>query len=173
MRPEKTTIVADIEAKLQKSPFLLVADYSGMQVKHFEELRTRLAGVGATFQVVKNSFVKRAIKDLGLPELNGALSGQTAIVTGESDICAAAKVLKAFVSEFERPPVKVGILDNALLTADQVKALADLPSKEVLQAKLLGLLQTPASQFVRILNEPGASLARLLKAKAEKDEQGA
>ena len=67
----------------------------------------------------------------------------------------------------------MAILDNALLTADQVKALADLPSKEVLQAKLLGLLQTPASQFVRILNEPGASLARLLKAKAEKDEQGA
>lgn len=169
MRPEKASIVADVQAKLKKSPFLLIADYSGMQVKHFEELRARLAGVGAECHVVKNSFLKRAAKDLGLPELNGALAGQTAMITGESDICAAAKVLKTFVAEFEKPPVRAGILDNAVLSADQVKALADLPSKEVLQAKLLGLLLAPATKLVRVLNEPGASLARLLKAKAEKE----
>jgi len=167
MRPEKITIVADVKAKLEKSPFLLVADYSGMKVKHFEELRTRLAGVGAECRVVKNSFVKRAAKELGLPELNGALSGQTAVVTGESDICAAAKILKTFVAEFEKPPVKVGVLDNAILSADQVKALADLPSKDVLRATLLGLLLAPATRLARVLNEPGASLARVLKAKAD------
>lgn len=167
MRPEKATIVADVQAKLQNSPFLLIADYSGMQVKHFEELRTRLAAVGAECHVVKNSFVKRAIKELGLPELNGALSGQTAMVTGEKDICAAAKVLKTFVAEFEKPPVKAGILDNAILSVEQIHALADLPSREVLQAKLLGLLLAPATKLVRVLNEPGASLARVLKAKAD------
>lgn len=167
MRPEKSTIVADVQAKLKSSPFLLIADYSGMQVKHFEELRTRLAAANAEIHVVKNSFIKRAAKDLGLPELNGALSGQTAMVTGESDICAAAKVLKTFVAEFTKPPVKAGILDNAILTADQVQALADLPSKEALQAKLLGLLLAPATKLVRTLNEPGASLARVLKAKAD------
>jgi len=170
MRPEKATIVADVQAKLKKSPFLLIADYSGMKVKHFEELRSRLAGVGAECHVVKNTFAKRAIKDLGLPELNSALSGQTAMITGESDICAAAKVLKAFVAEFEKPPVRAGILDNVLLSAEQVKALADLPSKEVLQATLLALLLAPATSLVRVLNEPGASLARVLKAKA--DAQG-
>ena len=63
--------------------------------------------------------------------------------------------------------VRAGVLDNAPLTADQVAVLADLPSKDALRAKLLGLLQTPASQFVRVLNEPGASLARVLKAKAD------
>lgn len=167
MRPEKATIVADVQAKLQQSPFLLIADYSGMQVKHFEELRTRLSAVGAEIHVVKNTFVKRAVKELGLPELNGALTGQTAMVTGENDICAAAKVLKTFVAEFQKPPVRAGILDNALLTADQVQALADLPSREVLQATLLGLLLAPATRLVRVLNEPGASLARVLKAKAE------
>jgi len=167
MRPEKATIVADVQAMLKKSPFLLIADYSGMKVKHFEELRTRLAAVGAECHVVKNTFAKRAIKDLGLPELNGALSGQTAMITGESDICAAAKVLKTFVAEFEKPPVRAGILDNVLLTADQVKALADLPPKNVLQATLLGLLLAPATRLVRVLNEPGSSLARVLKAKAE------
>ena len=167
MRPEKSTIVADVQAKLKNSPFLLIADYSGMQVKHFEELRTRLSAVNAEIHVVKNSFIKRAARDLGLPELNGALAGQTAMVTGESDICAAAKVLKTFVAEFTKPPVKAGILDNAILSADQVQALADLPSKEVLQATLLGVLLAPATKLVRVLNEPGASLARVLKAKAD------
>ena len=167
MRPEKSTIVADVQAKLKSSPFLLIADYSGMQVKHFEELRTRLAAANAEIHVVKNSFVKRAAKELGLPELNGALTGQTAIVTGENDICAAAKVLKTFVAEFTKPPVKAGILDNDILSAEQVQALADLPSKEALQAKLLGLFLAPATKLVRTLNEPGASLARVLKAKAD------
>lgn len=167
MRPEKITIVADINAKLKGSAFLLIADYGGMKVKHFEELRKRLGDAGAKCSVVKNTFLKIAAKELGMPELNGNLSGQTAMITGESDIAAAAKVLKAFVAEFEKPLVKVGILDNAVLDAAQIKALADLPPKDVLRATLLGVLQAPASKLVRTLNEPGASLARLLKARAE------
>lgn len=171
MRPEKANIVADIQTKLKNSPFLLIADYTGMQVKHFEELRVRLARVEAEIHVIKNTFIRRAIKGLGLPELNGALSGQTAMVTGESDVCAAAKVLKTFVSEFERPPVKAGILDDALLSAEQINALADLPPKDVLQAKLLGLLLAPATRLVRVLNEPASSLARVLQAKVEAASQ--
>ena len=89
------------------------------------------------------------------------------MVTGESDVCAAAKVLKTFVTEFERPPVKGGILDDEILNSDQIKALAELPSKDVLQAKLLSLLLAPATKLVRVLQEPAASLARLIKAKAE------
>lgn len=170
MRPEKATIVSDLRDRLQKSPFAIIADYSGMQVPHFAELRSRLSAAGASCYVVKNSFVKRAAKELGLPELNGALSGQTAVVTGETDICAAAKVLKTFASEFTKPAIKAGVLDNELLSVEQVVALADLPSKDVLRAQLLGLLMAPASRFVRVLAEPGASLARLLKAKAEKEE---
>jgi large subunit ribosomal protein L10 len=171
MRPEKATIVADIQAKLKNSPFLLIAEYTGMQVKHFEELRLRLARVDAQIHVIKNTFIKRAIKNLELPELNGALTGQTAMVTGENDICAAAKVLKMFVAEFERPPVKAGLLDDTILNAQQIEALADLPSKEVLQARLLGVLLAPATKLVRVLNEPASSLARVLKAKAETASQ--
>jgi large subunit ribosomal protein L10 len=169
MRPEKSIIVADVQARLEKSPFVILTEYAGMKVEHFEELRTRLAGAGAECHVVKNTFIKRAASNLGLPELNGALAGQTAVVTGESDICAAAKILKTFASEFEKPVIKAGVLDNAVLSAEQVRALADLPSREVLQAQLLGLLLAPATRLVRVLNEPGASLARLLKAKAEKE----
>lgn len=170
MRPEKANIVSDVQEKLQQSPFLLIADYNGMQVKHFEELRTRLGGVGAECHVVKNSFIKRAAQELGMPDMSESLTGQTAMVTGEGDICGAAKILKTFVSEFEKPVVRLGILDNALLTVEQVNVLADLPSKEVLRATLLGVFLAPATKLVRVLNEPGTCLARALKAKAEQSE---
>ena len=167
MRPEKTLIVADVREKLKSSPYLLLVDYTGMKVPHFEELRTRLSGAGSRLSVVRNTFLKIAAHDLKMPEIEGSLTGQTAMVTGDADICAAAKILKSFHAEFQKPAVRGGVLDNALLTAGQVAELADLPSKGVLQAQLLGLLQTPATQFVRVLNEPGASLARVLKAKAD------
>jgi len=167
MRPEKPSIVEDIRSKLSGSPYLLVADYTGMKVGHFAELRRRLSEAGAECHVVKNTFLRIAVKEIGLPELNGALTGQTAMVTGEKDICAAAKVLKSFAAEFEKPVVRAGILDNALLDAAQIKALADLPPKEILQGQLLGLLLSPATKLVRTLNEPASSLARLLKAKMD------
>ncbi len=167
MRPEKTLIVSDIREKLQASPYLLIVDFTGMKVPHFESLRTRLADAGSRISVVRNTFLRIAATELKMPELSDLLAGQTAMVTGDTDICAAAKVLKTFAAEFKKPTVRAGVLDNAALSADQVAVLADLPSKDVLRAKLLGLLQTPASQFVRILNEPAASLARVLKAKGD------
>jgi len=167
MRPEKTLIVADVREKLKASPYLLIVDFTGMKVPHFETLRTRLAEAGAKLSVVRNTFLKIAAQELQMPSLEESLAGQTAMVTGEIDICAAAKVLKTFAAEFKKPAVRAGVLDNAPLTVDQVNELADLPSKDVLRAKLLGLLQTPASQLVRVLNEPASSLARVLKAKAD------
>lgn len=167
MRPEKSTIVEDLGERLQKSPFLIIADYSGMTVPNFAELRERLANNGAEVHVVKNSFVKIASRELGIPDLSDSLAGQNAIVTGEADICAAAKILKAFTKEFQKLSLKAGVLDNSPLSSEQITALADLPPKEILQAQLLGLLLSPATKLVRTLNEPGASLARVLKAKAD------
>jgi large subunit ribosomal protein L10 len=123
--------------------------------------------------VVKNTMLRIAASEVGLPDFSDSLSGQTAIVTGEQDICATAKVLKTFAAEFQKPAVKAGILDNALLSPDQVKAMADLPPLPVLQAQLLGLLNSPASKLVRTLAEPGASLARALKAKVDASGGGA
>ena len=167
MRPEKPTIVEDVKQRLNNSPFLIVVDYGGMNVNHFSELRTRLAGAGAAMTVVKNTFLRRSIKEAGLPDLAAHLSVQTAYVTGDKDICSAAKILKTFASEFEKPKIRAGILDNAVLDTPQVIALADLPSKEVLQAQLLGMLLQPATKLVRTLNEPAASLARVLQAKVK------
>ncbi len=170
MRPEKPTIVEDVKLRLANSPFLIVVEYGGMNVKHFAELRTRLSGAGASLTVVKNTFLRRSIKDAGFPELDAHLTGQTAFVVGEKDICASAKILKTFSAEFEKPKIRAGILDNSILETAQVLALADLPSKEILQAQLLGLLLKPATQLVRTLSEPGASLARILQAKVKESE---
>jgi large subunit ribosomal protein L10 len=171
MRPEKVTIVEDLQAKLNASPFLFVADYTGLRVDQFSELRNRLAGAGAECKVVKNTFLRRAAKDAGLPEL-AELKGQTAIIVGEKDVAAAAKIIKSFAAEFQKPVVKGGVIDNAVVSTEQIKAIADLPAREVLLAQLLGVLQAPATKLVRVLNEPASSLARLLKAKAEKDGGG-
>lgn len=169
MRPEKASIVEDLQARLNASPFLFVTDYTGLKVDQFSELRNRLAGSGAECHVVKNTFLRRAVKEIGLPDMGGELKGQTAIVTGEQDVAAAAKIVKTFAKEFQKPTVKIGVIDRAVVTADQINTIADLPSREILLATFLGVLQAPATKLVRVLNEPASSLARLLKAKAEKD----
>jgi len=154
--------------RVNASPFLFVVDYSGLTVPRWEELRKRLRGAGAEIHVFKNNLVRKAAEKAGYPsQIGDALTGQTALVTGDQDVCAAAKVMKTFAKEFEKPKLKGGVLDGNLLTADGINSLADLPSKEVLQSQLLGVLQAPASKLVRLLNEPAASLARVLKAKGE------
>lgn len=168
MRIEKTSIAAEVSGWLRQSPFMILVDYQGMGVAAFTELRKRLRGVNASCHVVKNSLLRIVAKDLGQPDCSDILSGQTAIVFGDEDICAAAKILKNFAAEFQKPALKGGVLDNAKLSAEQIKALADLPSKDSLRAQLLGLLNTPAGSLVRLLNEPASSLARLLKAYQEK-----
>lgn len=171
MRPEKASIVEDLQTKLNASPFLFVADYTGLKVSQFAELRNRLWGAGARCHVVKNTFLRRAAKEAGLPEL-GELKGQTAIVFGDKDVAAAAKILKTFSTEFKKPEIKTGVVDRLVVSGDQIKAIADLPSREILLATLLGVLQAPASKLVRVLNEPASALARVLKAKADQTGAG-
>ncbi|MEP6708590.1 MAG: 50S ribosomal protein L10 [Verrucomicrobiota bacterium] len=173
MRPEKANIVSELSAKLNQSPFLLVTDYQHMKVDQFDELRNRLAPAGAKVRVVKNSFLKRAMAASGLPEVADKLIGQTAVVTGEKDVAPVAKILKAFTAEFKIAALKIGLVDRNILSTSEVELLAELPPREALQARLLGLLLSPATKLVRLLNEPGSALARLLNAKARKEEKPA
>jgi large subunit ribosomal protein L10 len=170
MRPEKTNIVADLSEKLKHSPFVLVTDYQHMKVADFSELRNRLAPTGAEVHVVKNNFLRRAMADSGFPDVSDHLVGQTAVVTGENDVAPIAKIFKTFATEFKIAALKIGFAARAVLSAGELETLAELPPREILRAQLLGLLLSPATRFVRLLNEPGAALARLLKAKAEKEE---
>jgi large subunit ribosomal protein L10 len=167
MRPEKKHITKEYQTRLNASPFFIVVNYKGLKVSHFAELRQRLAKTGAQVHVVKNSIFRIAAKEAGLGELNGTLAGQLAVVTGQSDISTAAKVVKTFGAEFDRLKVQFGYLNNQRLEAPEIVVLADLPSIEVLRGKLLGLFNAPASQLVRLLNTPASQLARVLQARAE------
>ncbi len=109
MHPAKATIVEDLQTKLNASPFLFITEYTGLKVGQFAELRTRLWNAGARCHVVKNTFLRRAAKEAGLPELTD-LRGQTAIIVGEKDVAAAAKVLKNFTAEFKKPEVRAGVV---------------------------------------------------------------
>ena len=169
MRPEKTNIVSDLSDKLKRSPFVIVTDYQRMKVADFSELRSRLAPTGAEMHVVKNNFLKRAMADSGFPDVSDQLVGQTAIVTGENDVAPVAKIFKTFATEFKIAALKIGFIDRAVLSTAELEALAELPPRETLQAQLLGLFLSPATRLVRLLNEPASALARLLKAKAEKE----
>jgi large subunit ribosomal protein L10 len=166
MRPEKASIVSDLSEKLNRSPFVLVTDYQRMNVNHFADLRNRLAASGAEVHVVKNSFLKRAMTDSGLPDIGDKLIGQTAVVTGQKDVAPVAKILKAFVTEFKIAGLKIGVVDKSILSKEELETLAELPSREVLLSQLLGLLMSPATKLVRLLNEPASAFARLLNAKA-------
>lgn len=159
MKAEKTLLIDDLLKRVNASPFLLVVDYTGLKVDKFAELRKRLSGVEAEIHVFKNNLVKKAAEKAGYPgDLGTFLTGQSAFVTGTKEIFAAAKIMKNFAAEFEKPVMKVGVLDGKLLDVATIKALADLPSREALYSQLLGVLQAP-----------GSALARALKAKAEKD----
>ena len=114
---------------------------------------------------------RRPRPGVAYPDLESYLHGQSAVVMGDTDVSAAAKVLKNFTAEFQKPKLKVGILDKAVLDVPSIMALADLPSKEVLQAKLLGLLMAPASTLVRLINTPASQVAQVLKAYSEKGEK--
>ena len=168
MRAEKQIISGEYLARLNSSPFFIVVDYTGLRVGPMTELRKRLQKAGAEIHVVKNTIFRIAAKEAGVSDLAGSLTGQTAVVTGQRDVSAAAKVLKTFTAEFEKPKTRFGFLNNQRLEADALKALADLPPMEVLRGKLLGLLNTPASRLVALLNTPGSQLARVLQAKVDK-----
>src|SRR2546428_1268172 len=136
MRPEKASIVSDLAEKLNRSLFVLVTDYRRMKVDQFGDLRNRLAPAGAEVRVVKNSFLKRAMSDSGLPDVADKLSGQTAIVVGEKDVAPVAKILKTFAAEFKIAALKIGGIDKSVLSAQEIEALAELALREVLLEQL-------------------------------------
>jgi large subunit ribosomal protein L10 len=170
MRAEKKFISSEYVARLNSSPFFIVVDYTGLRVGPMTELRKRLQKAGAEIHVVKNTIFKIAAKEAGVEDLGGPLTGQMAVVTGQKDVSAAAKVLKTFASEFEKPKARFGFLNNQRMDATTIGVLADLPPLEILRAKFLGLLNTPATKLAALLNTPASQLARVLQAKADKEQ---
>jgi len=170
MRAEKKLLTKEYVARLNASPFFIVVSYKGLKVAHLTELRKRLVKAGAEVHIVKNSVFRVAAQEAGVGDLNGALAGQMAVVTGQKDISAAAKALKNFAAEFDKLKFKFGYLNNKRLEEAAIVALAVLPSLDVLRATLLGLLNAPATKLAVLLNTPATMLAQVIKAKSEKVE---
>lgn len=170
MRPEKQLIVDEVQKQIGGSPFLLLTDYSGLTVGHFTDLRKRLMVVSAECHVVKNSMLQRAIEAAGLPKPASVVNGMTAMIFGktEAEITAVAKILKQFAKETDKGKVKFGYMGSEQLAPQQVTALADLPGKDEMRARFVGLLKTPATRVATVLAAPASQLARVLKARAEK-----
>ena len=174
MRAEKQFIGKEYVTRLNSSPFFIVVDYRGLTVTNFTELRKRLHGSGSEVHVVKNSIFRVAAKEAGLAQLDkSALTGQVAVVTGQKDVSSAAKVLKAFSKEFSKGAVHFGYLNNQRLENKDLMELADLPSLDVLRAKILGTLQAPAAQLARVIAAPGQQLARVIQARVDKEPAAA
>jgi large subunit ribosomal protein L10 len=170
MRAEKKLLTSEYIARLNASPFFIVCGYQGLKVAHMSELRKRLRQAGAEVHVVKNTVFNVAAKEAGIADLGGSLAGQVAVVTGQKDISAAAKALKNFAAEFDKLKLKFGYMGSERLEEATVIALADLPSLDVLRAKLLGLFNAPATKLATLINTPATQLAQVIKAKAEKGE---
>jgi large subunit ribosomal protein L10 len=169
MRAEKTYISNEYLARLNASPFFIVVDYRGLKVGPITELRKRLNKSGAEMHVVKNSLFRLAVKEAGVADLGASLSGQLAVVTGQRDISSAAKIVKTFGAEFDKPKVRFGYLKNQRLESADIMVLADLPSIEVLRARLLGVIMAPATKVAAIISTPATQLVRVLKARGEKE----
>ncbi|GAB1489888.1 50S ribosomal protein L10 [Opitutaceae bacterium] len=152
MRAEKKYLISEVENHLKKSDYVILANFSKITVADTADLRARLAPEQAEFHVVKNSSFKVAAKALGLPEVDSALAGQTAIIVGGKNPAGVAKALKKFVSDKQKLEVKVGILDKKVFDSNQLNALADLPSFDALRSQFLGMLMQHAASFVRVLD---------------------
>ena len=164
----KVEMVEKIKQELENCDALWVVDYRGLSVKQAEALRGKVREQGASLKVYKNSFTEIALANLELPGLGEVLEGPSAFVFVSGDPVASAKAIKSFAKENKALEIKGGLLNKQIVTADQIIAIADLPSREELIAKLLGTIQNPLTGVVRTLNEIPSQLVRTIGAIADK-----
>jgi large subunit ribosomal protein L10 len=151
-RTERQATVDALIEQIKGSPNVFVTDFTGLNVLRMTELRRRLRTAGVEYVVVKNTLAQRAFAASGVNVLDEHLAGPTGLVLSGKDALAGAKVLADFAKEFEKPAIKVGLVDGKPVTAEQVKKLASLPSREVLLSQLAGYIQAPMAQFAGAMN---------------------
>ena len=164
---QKEDMVVEIKGRLNEAGALLLADYRGLTVKEMQELRNNLRAAGSELKVYKNSLAEIAIRELALPSLDAYLEGPTAIIFTGEDPVAPAKALTAFAKAHKALELKGGLVENQVVDAEGLKAIATLPSREELIAKLLGTMLNPIIGFARVLNGPTEAFARTVQAVAD------
>lgn len=168
-REDKQQLTQELHEEWSNSEAAVITHYRGLTVDQMNQLRNDLRQAGSSMQVVKNTLARRAAKGTDFAVASHLFSGPTAIAYG-SDPVALAKAVSDFAKKNEKLILLGGVLDGRCIDASEVTALASLPSKEVLLAKLLGSLQSPISSFVRTLSEVPASFVRTLAAVRDQKE---
>jgi len=167
VKQNKVDEVAFLVSKLKERNNLILTNYSGIMVKDLSKLRKNLRSKNAEYRVVKNTLFRRALKEVGIQGLDDYLKGPVGVAFIKEEIGEVAKALKDFSKDVEKFSYSAGFLDNVLYGQDQIKRIADIPSKEVLLAQIMGLVNGPARGIAFGMNQIMASLARGIKAVAE------
>jgi large subunit ribosomal protein L10 len=163
----KVDDVAFLIARLRERNNLILTNFSGIKVKDLSKLRKNLRNKNAEYRVVKNTLFKRALKEVGIAGLDDFMKGPIAVAFMKEEIGEVAKAFKDFAKEFEKFSFSAGFIDKVVYDRDQIKRLADLPSKEVLLSQTMSLINGPARGIATGMNQIIASLARGIKAVAE------
>lgn len=168
-RERKSEILEQYKAWVSKSQAVFMTEYTGLTMKQFDDLRTKLREIGGEYHVLKNTLGKRVFKEAGYDIRDDLFAGSNAVGFAFDDSPSAAKVIADFAGTIDFVKIKGGYLGHRAITADEVKALAELPPLPVMRAQLLGVLQAPASKLVRTLAEPGRGIAAVVRAFSEKE----
>ncbi len=171
--PEKKAAVAELRERITASKAFIMADYRGLTVQEINELRRAMRQEGAKFAVVKNTLFSRALEGTDADPMRPLLVGPTAIAFSDSDAVAIAKVLVEFAKEHENLAIKGGFGEGQMYTLDEIKRLAELPSREELLAQLVRNLQGPMADFVFTLRGIMSDFVFTLQAVADKRAQEA
>jgi large subunit ribosomal protein L10 len=166
----KVDAVSELTAKLNENKNIILTNYSGVKVSELTTLRSQLKEKGAKYQVVKNNLFKLALKDAGYEQIDEHLKGPIAVAFAGEQVGDVAKLFKGFKKEQDKFDYFLGVIDGVVYDEAGVKKIADLPSKEVLLSQILSLVNGPATNVAMGVNQIMTSLARGIKAVAEKNE---
>jgi large subunit ribosomal protein L10 len=166
-KQQKEELVEQYKTWLAESDGLVLTQYHNLSVKDISDLRKNVRESGGEFHIIKNRLAKRAFEESGREWEEGVFTGPTALGISYENPSGLAKALKEFAKEHGTIEIKSGYLEERLVSADEINALADLPSMSEMRAKLLSTISAPASKLVRTLAEPGRQLAAVLKAYSE------
>jgi len=167
-RPEKKAIIDEIRQRLAEGEFLILADCRGLKVEGMTELRGQLDGAHSRLVVSKNSFIGRALEDIGWTDVVQFLDGPTAVITGTGEVSGVAKLLRDYAKTRGLPTLKGGRFGEQTLTSEDIDTFANLPSREVLLGQVVGTIAAPMTQLVGVFQQKVLSLLYVLKAAAEK-----
>jgi large subunit ribosomal protein L10 len=163
-RPEKVAVVEEIRTKLDESDAAVLTEYRGLTVPELAELRASLRPSGTQYKVFKNTLARRAIEGRGLDEITALFEGPVAIAFVHGDAAAGAKALRDFGKNHDALVLKGGLLGERVITANEIEALADLPSREVLLTQIAGLFQQPLTRAAGLFQAFPRNLAYGVKA---------